>query len=58
MYNLATQSKVIVMETTYTKKHKILLGEHCAEVHVVQRVEQVLPSGETYWPSWGGVGFR
>lgn len=58
MYNLATQNKVIVMETTYTKKHKILLWEHCAKVHVVQRVEQVLPSGETYWPSWGGVGFR
>lgn len=26
--------------------------------HAVQRAEQVLPPGETYWPSGGGVGFR
>lgn len=42
----------------WTEKHTTLPREQCVQLHVVQRVEQVLAPGETYWSVGVGVGFR
>lgn len=57
--SLAIQSKVIVMETTYTKKHKILLWEHCVQPCSTKGRAGSAPWGNllAQW-GWGGVQAR
>lgn len=57
--SLAIQSKVIVMETTYTKKHKILLWEHCVQPCSTKDRTGSAPWGNllAQW-GWGGVQAR